>query len=148
MESGSTELPNEIVETNVFIYAHDPTDAVKQSRAVELIEELVDKGVLTVTPQVLNEFYVRATRTSKPPALPHEAAAEIVRDLAASALVLPLTAAVTLRALDGAGRYGISFWDALLWAAARENGVRTIYTEDVPGAPKIEDVRYVNPFLR
>ena len=146
MVSGSIVSPGELVDTNVFVYAHDSTDAGKQSRALELIEELLGRGVLTVTPQVLNEFYVRATRINKPPALSHDAATEIVRDLATSAEVLPLTAAVRLRALDGAGRYGISFWDALLWAAASENGVTTIYTENLPGAPIISDVRYINPF--
>ena len=39
-----------------------------------------------------------------------------------------------------------SWWDALVWAVARENGVGLIYTEGMPGAAEIEGVRYVNPF--
>ena len=49
--------------------------------------------------------------------------------------------------LDSAvSRHRLSFWDALIWAAARENGVTVIYTEDTPGAGEIEGVRYINPF--
>ena len=147
MRSESIGSPGEIVDTNVFIYAHDPADADKQSRAVELLQTLTDRKVLTVTAQVLNEFYVRATRPNRLPSLSHEEAVEILADIIASAKVLPLTAAVTLRALDAVKRHRMSFWDALIWAAARENGVTVIYTEDTSGMPEIEGVRYINPFV-
>lgn len=61
MTSELIESFREIVDTNILIYAHDPTDAEKQNCAVELIQALTDRKVLTVTVQVLNEFYVRST---------------------------------------------------------------------------------------
>jgi predicted nucleic acid-binding protein len=130
----------------VFIYAHDPTDPQKQSRAVSLVARLAGAGSLVVSAQVLNEFYARATRPTTPPSLSHEQAAAIVVDIAASATVLPLTLATTVRALQGRADYGLSWWDALLWATARENGITLIYTEDLPGMLEIDGVRYVNPF--
>ena len=54
--------------------------------------------------------------------------------------------AVTLRALDGIPRYGLSFWDSLIWATARENQVFTIFSEDFQDGREIEGVRFVNPF--
>lgn len=43
-------------------------------------------------------------------------------------------------------RWGMSFWDALLWATANLHGVPTIYTEDGQAAPELDGVRFVNPF--
>ena len=60
--------------------------------------------------------------------------------------MLPLTPVLTFRALEAVPRYVMSFWDALIWAAAREHGITVIHTEDVQSAPEIEGVRYVNPF--
>lgn len=54
---------------------------------------------------------------------------------------------VTLRAVDAVAAHGLSFWDALIWAAARENGVGTIATEEFQHGREIEGVRFVNPFL-
>jgi len=94
----------------------------------------------------LNEFYNVSTRPNKSPSLPHDEVQRIIRDLADVAEVLPLTAAVTLRALDAIPRHGLSFWDALIWAAARENGVPTIDTEDFQDGRDVEGVRFLNPF--
>ena len=44
-------------------------------------------------------------------------------------------------------QHGLSFWDALIWAAAKENDVPMIYTEDFQDGRDIEGVRYSNPFL-
>ncbi len=59
---------------------------------------------------------------------------------------MPLTASLTLRAIDAGPRHGLSFWDALVWAAARENGVPVLNTEDCQAGRDLEGVRFVNPF--
>jgi predicted nucleic acid-binding protein len=41
----------------------------------------------------------------------------------------------------------LSFWDALIWAAAKENGIPVVYTEDFQHGRDIEGVRIINPFL-
>ncbi len=135
-----------MVDSNIIIYAYDPTDPAKQATAIKLIEEQIAKRTLVVSAQVLNEFYHRATRSNRPPSLSHEAAAAVVQKIVDAAVVLPITAAVTLRALGGVASYGMSFWDALIWAAASENAETVIYTEDLPGLADVEGVRYVNPF--
>jgi predicted nucleic acid-binding protein len=58
-----------------------------------------------------------------------------------------LTRATTLRALEAIPRHGLSFWDALNWAAAKENGIPEVYTEDFQHGREIEGVRIVNPFV-
>ena len=44
-------------------------------------------------------------------------------------------------------RHGLSFWDALIWAAARQNDVGAIYTEDYQHGRDVNGVRFINPFL-
>jgi predicted nucleic acid-binding protein len=135
-----------LVDTNVVVYAHDPTDPSRHDTARRLLQELSDAGRLTYSAQVLNEFCSRSMRPDRPPALTPEQAREVLRDLRATGKVFPITDETTTQALEAVIRYGMSFWDALLWATARENGITLIYTEDLPGMPQIEGVRYVNPF--
>jgi predicted nucleic acid-binding protein len=136
-----------LVDTNLFIYAADPAAGDKNARAVGIIQGLMARNQLVVSAQVLNEFYHASTRPHKPPSLSHDDAAQTIRDLANSVPVFPLTSTVTLRALDAISVHGLSFWDALIWAAAKENGIALVYTEDFQHGRDIEGVRIVNPFL-
>jgi predicted nucleic acid-binding protein len=49
--------------------------------------------------------------------------------------------------LDAILQHGFSFWDGLIWAAAKENGIPVIYTEDFQHGRDIEGVRIINPFV-
>jgi predicted nucleic acid-binding protein len=147
MKSGSANSAYEFVDTNILIYAHDPSDAVKQARALRVVAELVTRGELVVSTQVLHEFYAAATRPHKPPSLSHQRAREVIEDLTTAATVLPLTASTTLLALDAVQRLHLSFWDALIWAAAKASGIVVIHTEDQPGATIIDGVEYRNPLV-
>ncbi|MDB5352499.1 MAG: hypothetical protein JWN86_3746 [Planctomycetota bacterium] len=136
-----------IVDTNIVIYAYDPEDARKHQAAKSLLASLSGRGRLIFSAQVFNEF---SSLTMKPrrahPLSPLEVV-EILRELAAIAEVVSITPAMTFLALDAMPRHGFSFWDALIWAAAKENGVATVYTEDFQHGRDVEGVRIVNPFL-
>jgi len=41
----------------------------------------------------------------------------------------------------------LSFWDALIWAAAKEDGVAELYSEDFQNGREIEGLRFINPFI-
>lgn len=144
---GSIGSAREMVDTNVLIYAADPAAGARRTRAIELLRELTDQARLAVSVQVLNEFYVVATRPNKPPSLAHDEARQIISDLADSSQVLPLTASATFLALDVMPQHSLSFWDALVWAVAKENGITVIHTEDFQDGRDIEGVRFRNPFL-
>jgi predicted nucleic acid-binding protein len=134
------------VDTNVVVYAHDPSDPAKHVVAVALIKRLSESGRLVLSAQVFNEFSRIMMRPNRGPKLgPHEVA-EILRELAATAEVVPITPILTFRALDAMPRHGFSFWDALIWAAAKEHGVEVVYTEDFQHGRDVEGVRIVNPF--
>jgi predicted nucleic acid-binding protein len=145
--TGSTATAREMVDTNVLVYAVDVDAGDKHRRAEELVQQLIDRDALALSAQILNEFFAVATKPNKPPAPPDDRAAQYVKEYAGSSEVLPLNAAITLRALEAMPRHGLSFWDALIWAAAKENGVAVISTEDFQHGRDVEGVRIVNPFV-
>jgi predicted nucleic acid-binding protein len=136
-----------MVDTNVLVYAVDPSSGDKHQYALALIQHLIDRDALAVSTQVLNEFYAVATRARKSSLLSHDQAARYIRTVAASSVVLPVTLAETLLAVEAVTRHGFSFWDALIWAAPKENGIPVVYTEDFQHGRDIEGVRIINPFL-
>jgi predicted nucleic acid-binding protein len=135
------------VDTNVLLYSADPDAGARHEKAIALLDGLRESGSLVVSVQVLNEFYSVATRSMKPPALSHAEACRIVHLIAGVATVVTLTASLTFRALDALPVYGFSFWDAMIWAAAREGGATTLYSEDFQHGREVEGVRFVNPFV-
>jgi predicted nucleic acid-binding protein len=144
--TASAESPRSLVDTNVVVYAYDSDEPTKHSVAAALLERLSDEGRLVFSAQVFNEFCAVMMRPSRPARLTPSELAPLLRELETTGEVVPITAAMTFRALDAMPRYGLSFWDGLIWAAAAENGVPVIYTEDFQDGRDIEGVRFVNPF--
>lgn len=132
------------LDTNILLYSIStaPAEAAKRERAVALLE--TDAATLSV--QVLQEFYVQATRQSRTDALPHEIAAGLVR-VWLRFRVIETTTTVMLDALDIKDRFRISYWDAAVIAAARTAGCDRLYTEDLSHEQRIAGLRIVNPFL-
>src|SRR5947208_12923937 len=127
---GSRANVRSLVDTNVVVYAYDPADTAKHQAAIGLLRDLSNAGLLIYSAQVFNEFCSVMMRPNRTPSILPERAAEIVRGLAATGEVVPVTGEMTVSALEGMTRHGLSFWDALIWVAARENGVLIIYSED------------------
>ena len=69
--------PLHFLDTNILLYSisRHPAEASKRDRAIDLLER--DEGALSV--QVLQEFYVQATRPTRPDPLPHDIAAGLIR---------------------------------------------------------------------
>jgi predicted nucleic acid-binding protein len=144
--TASTASSLVLVDTNIVVYAYDLDDPSKHTIARELLERLSDERRLIFSTQVLNEFCSVMMRPSRKNLLaPHELEV-LVRRLAATGQVVPSTAAATFRALSAMPRHSLSFWDALVWAAAAENGAELLYTEDFQNGREIEGVRFINPF--
>jgi len=104
------------VDTNVLVYHRDSTEPAKQRRAAEWMARLWDEGTGRVSVQVLHEYYVTVTRKLDP-GLPQEEARE---DIAALRAWNPLSpdAEILEYARAVQDRYGLSFWDAMIVAAA------------------------------
>jgi predicted nucleic acid-binding protein len=131
------------LDTNILLYSisSDPAEAAKRARAVALFDS--DDNALSV--QVLQEFYVQATRSTRPDPLPHDIAAGLIRTWLRFK-VQETTVPVMLDALKIKGRYGISYWDAAIVAAARALGCRELYSEDMADGRDYEGTTVINPF--
>ena len=138
-----TESPV-FVDSNVFLYAVDEADPDKQRIARNWRAELWKSRRGRVSFQVLGEFYVNALR--KRPAARDEARAE-VRDLLAWNPVVT-DAALLQRGWKIQDRYQLSYWDALIVAAAGASSCRYLLTEDLQAGQKFDGVEVVNSFLR
>ena len=132
------------VDTNVLVYAHDRSEAQKQPVAQALLEELWANRTGTLSTQILQEFYVVATRTFDPP-LSRRAAREIVALYGTWPLV-PVDLPLILTASQLEERHRLSFWDALVIEAARRAGASRLVTEDLQDGRTIGGVRIENPF--
>src|SRR4051794_32001906 len=111
----STDDLRSMVDTNIVVYSYDRREPVKQAIATELLERLSGQGLLVLSAQVFNEFCSVMMRPGRPGRLDPDQLAEIVRELEATGEVVPITPTLTLRALGGMARHGLSFWDALIW---------------------------------
>ena len=133
------------VDTNILVYAHDLAAGDRHNQASTIIENLWDTNVGVISTQVLQEFYVTVTRKIVKP-LDHLRAREIIRNY----LVWPMhlnDAETVLLASEIEARNNLSFWDALIVAAAQLLHVDKIFTEDMNHGQRIEGILIVNPFL-
>ena len=132
-----------LADSNILLYAvsSDPAEAGKRARAIEVLGE--DSLALSV--QVLQEFYYQATRQSRPGRLSHAAALRFI-DRLAEVPVQPVTTRVFRKAAEISDRFGISYWDAAILAAAQLIGCEAVYSEDMNDQQDYGGLRVINPF--
>ena len=133
------------VDTNVLVYREDASDPVKQSRAGDWIAYLAHRRATRISYQVLQELYATLRRKLRPAFDAGEAQA-IVRDLA---LWQPVAAdlAILERGWVLQDRYSLSWWDALIVAAAQSCGCAAVLTEDLQHGQTFGRVRVIDPFM-
>jgi predicted nucleic acid-binding protein len=132
------------VDTNVLVYAHDTSEARRQPLAEAFLDTLWTSRTGLLSAQVLQEFYVVATRKFDPP-MSRRAAREIVA-LYGTWPVVQVDVALILTASQLEERHKLSFWDALIVEAARVGGAARLATEDLQHGRRIGGVRIENPF--
>ena len=132
------------VDTNVLIYAHDIDAGRKHDIAKGVLRELWADRTGILSTQVLQEFYVNATRKIRTP-LPKPAARSVVSTYAAWCVDGITTADVTA-AFQIEDDANINFWDALIVAVAARSGATRVLTEDLNPDETIAGVVIQNPF--
>jgi predicted nucleic acid-binding protein len=131
------------LDTNILLYSISRTPQEADKRMIA--ELLLDTGDNALSVQVLQEFYVQATRATRPDALPHDIAAGLVRTWLRFT-VQETTLPVMLGALEIKSAHRLSYWDAAIVAAARALGCREILSEDMAHGREMEGMVVVNPF--
>jgi len=139
-----TSGPRTFVDTNVLLYAHDAGETDKQPIARTVLERLWADRSGVVSTQVLQEFYVVATRKFKPPMRRSEAR-EIVA-LYSTWSVIGVDVGLILDAASLEEEAQLSFWEALIVEAARRSGAARLVSEDFQGGRRIAGIQIENPF--
>ncbi len=133
------------VDTNIFIYQQDSSDATKQLCANDWITFLARRRWARISFQVLQELYATLTRKLEPQFDPEEAQ-DIVRELA---VWQPI--AVDLFILERSWllqkSYSLSWWDALIVASAQACECMVLLTEDLQHGQIIGGLQIINPFM-
>ena len=131
------------LDTNILLYSisQNPAESFKRDRALALLDD--DSGALSI--QVLQEFYVQATRASRADAVPHEIAVGLIEAWSRfriQAMTLPiLNAALRIRKTRG-----FSFWDSAIVASALALGCDRVYTEDLAHGQVVDGLAIIDPF--
>jgi predicted nucleic acid-binding protein len=132
------------LDTNIFVYALLDSEPVKKKRANELIETAIECDLGMVSYQVAHEFLNVAFR---PPNLMPAATAELFLSVVFKPLLgAPPSAGLYSDAIQIRGRYGFSWFDSLIVAAASAYNCKTLYSEDLQHGMKIGKLRIVDPF--
>ncbi|MCL5884333.1 MAG: PIN domain-containing protein [Deltaproteobacteria bacterium] len=134
----------EFVDTNVLVYGCDRSAGRKHEKAAALLNRLWEEETGCMSVQVLQEFFVVATRKIPRPLGPDRARG-IIADFGAWRIHSPGVEDV-LGAIDLAGRSRISFWDAMVVRSAAALSAGVLWSEDLQAGRKIAGVLVRNPF--
>jgi predicted nucleic acid-binding protein len=129
-------------DTNILIYADDTSSPAKRKRASALYAEHLREGAAVVSLQVMQEYFVAATR--KLGLDPRFAQRKV--ELMACGKVVRFEPGDVIAAIELHRLNQISLWDALIVQAARCAGAAILYSEDLHPGSAPGGVRVVNPF--
>lgn len=138
-------MSGEFIDTNVFIYLFDETDDRKRVTAERIIRTALESRNGRISHQIVQETLNVVTRKLPAPMTVEDARRFLEQVLAPLWQVMP-SVALYRRGLAIQGRYGFSFYDSLIVAAALEAGCTRLYSEDLQHGQKIEGLTIENPF--
>lgn len=138
----------EFFDSNVVVYAlaeaGDPETARKRETARRTLVAAASRKKAVVSAQILSESFVTLVKKGVSPMEP-AVAAEHLRGVA-SLRVVPLTGDLVFRAIELQGEHRLSYWDALVVAAAEDAGCATLWSEDLSDGRVYGTVTVRNPF--
>ena len=131
------------IDTNLLVYSMDQHDLEKKHKCRDLLSSLtgVRKGVIST--QVMQEFYVAATRKLGADALTVK---DILHTFERFVIVM-ISPEMIKNAIDCGIINRISFWDSLIVVAAEAANCELLWTEDLNHLQIIRGVRIQNPLL-
>jgi predicted nucleic acid-binding protein len=130
------------LDTNILVYAQDADAPAKQRKSRELIASLAETVDGVISTQVMQEFFVAATRKLGVTPL---AAKGILKTFAVFEIV-QVSPALIQEAIDCSVLNDLSFWDALILASAASAGCSTVLSEDLNPGQVILGMTVGNPY--
>ena len=144
MTDPSATVNRDFFDTNILVYMYDRRDPAKQARAFKVTGEAITNGSGVISVQVLGEFFNTVTgRIPNPMSIE---AAEDAISIFATMPVVALDLVLVRRAVATCNRYQVSYWDALIIAAAERAGCARIISEDLNPGQLYHGIAVVSPF--
>ena len=135
---------DDFLDTNVFVYLFDEADAGKRRQAETLIDSVLIRRTGCISFQVVQETLNVLIRRMETPV---DRLREFLDDILIPLWQVYPTASLYQGAISLQGRYGFSFYDSLIVAAALEAGCTRLYSEDLQHGQQIQRLTIVNPFI-
>ena len=134
----------DFVDTNVLLYA--VSDAQQERPKAERAREILARTDIGLSVQVLQEFYVQATRANRSAPLSHDQARGLVQSFQRFP-VQTIDPAIVTAAMDLRAESDISYWDAAIIESARRLGCDRVLSEDLDHGQDYNGIVLENPFL-
>jgi predicted nucleic acid-binding protein len=129
------------IDTNILIYSLDSRDKKKQNRAREVLQRIIDKHKPVISTQVINEFYVVATKKLNADQIIVKNIIHNFRNMEIVHTDLQLIE----EAIDISVISQLSYWDSLIIAAAEKSNCEFVFSEDLNSGQNYRGVLLLNP---
>lgn len=133
------------LDTNIFVYCFDRSREEKSVKAESLIYEALASRRGVISYQVAQEFVAVVRRFRVP--LNFGDIEDYWQTTLLPLLMVYFTPELYARALNLAHRDQLSWYDALVVAAALQGGCEVLYSEDMQHGRRFGDLVIQNPFL-
>ena len=133
------------LDTNIFVYSHDPAEPIKQSIASDLIRSVTISREGSISYQVIQEFFNIALRKSSIK-LTHADCKRYLATTFRPLHIVPPSASLIADAIDIQHRFHLSWYDSLIVSAAQHGACTTLYSEDLQHGQKFDTVTVRDPF--
>jgi predicted nucleic acid-binding protein len=138
-------MSGDFIDSNVFVYTFDDAAPLKQQIARRITSDALAsrRGHIShqVVQETLNVFTMKARFRMTP-----ERAKRFLEDMLLPLWTVMPSGALYERGLEVQERYGYSFYDSLIIAAALEAGCDRILSEDLQHGQRIETLVIEDPF--
>jgi predicted nucleic acid-binding protein len=132
------------LDTNILLYAKIDDGTVKHTKAHALLAEGIVGREVSVSIQVINEYFVNALRKNVDKADIETTVRQFMSDFN----LVPLTAGLINDSIRIFKQYQFSYWDSVIVAAALEAECSVVYSEDLQNGQIIDGtLTVVNPLL-
>lgn len=133
----------QFADTNILLYAI--SRQAEEAAKAQVARTLLDRQDIALSTQVLQEFYVQATRPTRSHPLSHDQASGLVESFTRFA-VQDVTVGIVRASLALKSRYGLSLWDCTIVEAARAMGCPVVLSEDMQDGQDLDGLKILNPF--
>ena len=131
------------LDSNIFVYLFERSEQDKYLRADELVREMLDNGTGCISYQVVQETLNVVGRIV---GYDSDQLAELCDEILFPLWQIDPSESLYRNGLEIQARYGFSFYDSLIVAAALAAGCSTLYSEDMQDGQRIQALTIRNPF--